>query len=187
MNRGNVNPTQHLPWWLRETTEKSPEHFRQNQDLNSELSEYECSVMNYDRRYVLRIKKLYHRPHFTVGGNWYESLQLQPLQRCYCANSGSLASAFVMRHHYSIACTQSLFAINCLLAVGRMGNLLCGCTSYYEQKYSFTGSTILNYNSVSWWFYVITITSHCARKQYQLKYLPNRDSNTMSEDEKQKP
>ena len=24
MDRGNVNPTQHLPWWLRETTKRTP-------------------------------------------------------------------------------------------------------------------------------------------------------------------
>ena len=24
MDRGNENPTQHLPWWLRKTTEKTP-------------------------------------------------------------------------------------------------------------------------------------------------------------------
>ena len=24
MDRGNENPTQHLPWWLRKTTKKNP-------------------------------------------------------------------------------------------------------------------------------------------------------------------
>ena len=48
--------------------------------------------MNFDRRYALCIQKLYHRPHFTVGGNWIKSLHLQPLQRCYCENSGSSRS-----------------------------------------------------------------------------------------------
>ena len=24
MDRGNENPTQHLPWWLRKTTKKTP-------------------------------------------------------------------------------------------------------------------------------------------------------------------
>ena len=30
------------------------------------------------------LQKLYHRPHFTVGGSWNKSFHLQPLQRCYC-------------------------------------------------------------------------------------------------------
>ena len=65
-----------------------------------------------------------------IRGNWNKSLHLQPLQRCYCENSGSSASACVMRRHYSITYTQSLHTINGLLAVGRVGNLLCGRPSY---------------------------------------------------------
>ena len=60
----------------------------------------------------------------TVGGSWNKSLHLQPLQRCYCENSGSTTSAFVMQRHYSIKYMQSLHAINGLAVVGRMGNLL---------------------------------------------------------------
>ena len=36
-----------------------------------------------------------------VGGSWYKSLQLQPLQQCYCENSESQASTCVMRRHHS--------------------------------------------------------------------------------------
>ena len=39
-----------------------------------------------------------------------------------------------MRRHYSITYTQSLHAINGLLAVGRVGNLLCGRLSYYKRN-----------------------------------------------------
>ena len=58
--------------------------------------------INFDRRYALCIQKLYHKPHFTVGRCWNKSLHLQPLQRCYCENSGSFASACVMLLHCSI-------------------------------------------------------------------------------------
>ena len=45
MDRGNVNPTQHLSWWLRETTnEKNHNQIGQNRDLNSELYQYESPV-----------------------------------------------------------------------------------------------------------------------------------------------
>ena len=59
-------------------------------------------TMNFDQRYALCVHKLYHRPHFTVGGSLNKSLHLQPLQWCYCENLGSLASACVMLHRYSI-------------------------------------------------------------------------------------
>ena len=102
--------------------EKNPNHFGQQRDLNFKLSEYESSAMNFDRRYALCIQKLYLRPHLTVGGNWNKSLHLQPLQRCYCENSESLASECPMRRRYSITYTQSILAI----PVGRVRNLLCG-------------------------------------------------------------
>ena len=70
--------------------------------------------MNLDRRYALCIQKLYHSSHFTVGGSWNKSLHLQPLQRCYCEDSESPASACVMRHHYCITYTQSLHASSSL-------------------------------------------------------------------------
>ena len=92
-------------------------------------------TMNFDRRYALCILKLYHRPHFTVGGCWNKSLHLKPLQRCYCENSGSTTSACIMRRHYSITYMQSLHSINGLLAVGRVGNLLCGRPSYLQAIY----------------------------------------------------
>ena len=83
-------------------------------------------TMNFHRLYALYIQKLYHRPHCRVGGSRNKSLHLQPLQQCYYKNLGSPASACVMRRHYSITYTQSLDAINCLIAEGRVGNLLCG-------------------------------------------------------------
>ena len=104
--------------------------FSQQREFNSELSEYESNVMNFDRRYVLCIQKLCHRLHFTVVGSWNKSLQLQPLQRCYCENSGSPASSYVMRRYHSNKCTQSRQAIIGLLPVGRVRNLLCGHPLY---------------------------------------------------------
>ena len=68
MYRGKVNPTQHLPWWLRETTKRTQISFGQHQDLNSELSECECSVVNFDLRYALFIQNLItHRTSQWAG------------------------------------------------------------------------------------------------------------------------
>ena len=69
---------------------------------------------------------------YTVSGSWNKNLKLQPLQRRYCENSESRASVCVMRRRYSITYTQSLHIINGLLAVGRVGNLLCGRPSYMQ-------------------------------------------------------
>ena len=92
--------------------------------------------MNFDRRHALSqstkplcFQKLYYRPHFTVGVSWNKSLHLQPLQRCYCENSGSPASACVMRCRHSITDTKLLHAIGGLLTVGQVRNLICRCLS----------------------------------------------------------
>ena len=92
-------------------------------------------MMNFDRRCALCIQTLYHRWQFTVGECWNKSLELQPLQLCYCENSGSLASACVMRRHYSVTYMQSLHTINGSVAAGRVGNLLSGCPSFQAIEY----------------------------------------------------
>ena len=66
-------------------------------------------TMYFDWRYSLYIQKLYHRPHLTLCGCCNKSLHLQPLQRCYCENSGSSASACVMGRHYSVASRNKWF------------------------------------------------------------------------------
>ena len=43
------------------------------------------------------LSKRYQRSSYTVNESWNRSLYLLPLQRCYCDNLGSLASACVMR------------------------------------------------------------------------------------------
>jgi hypothetical protein len=63
--------------------------------------------------------------------SWNKSLHLQQLQRYYCENAGSTVSACAMLQHCSITYVQSLRAIYGLLAVGRVGNLLCGRATYY--------------------------------------------------------
>ena len=78
--------------------------------------------------------KTYHRLHFTVGGRWIKSLHLEPLQRCYCENLGSPTSACVMQVITLITYMQLLHTINGSLAVGRVGNILCGCPSYVGDK-----------------------------------------------------
>ena len=92
--------------------------------------------------------------HFTVRRAWVKSFHLQLLQECYCENSGSPTSASVMRHCYFIKCMQSLRAINGLLAVGQVGNLLCGRLSYvlYYKQINMEGaqsSTYLRLNRAS--------------------------------------
>ena len=93
-------------------------------------------TMNFDRRYILSTQKLDHRTRFTVAGCWNKSLQLELLPRCYCENSGGPASARVMRQYYSSTYMQPFQVINILLAVGRVGNLLCGRPSYIIKKLS---------------------------------------------------
>ena len=80
--------------------------------------------------------KNFIRSDFTVGRCWYKSFHLQSLQRCYCVNSGSPASACVMWRHYSITYLQSLHTINGLIAVGWVGNLLCEPPRTTKSKYS---------------------------------------------------
>ena len=65
------------PWWFYTT---------------GNLREMTSCTANDAFRSTLCIQNLYHRPHFTVGGSWNKSL-LQPLQRCYCENWGSPATA----------------------------------------------------------------------------------------------
>ena len=121
MDCGNVNPTQHLPWWLRETTKRTPITlvstgiWTRNSPKTRPVwgNSIDCMLCGF---------KNSHRPYFTIGGSWNKSLQLQPLQRCYCENSGSPASACVMRRHYCITYTQSLHAINDFQVVGLVGN-----------------------------------------------------------------
>ena len=44
MDRGNENPTQHLPWWLKKNLIK-PSQIVRNRDLNLGPLEYEPSVL----------------------------------------------------------------------------------------------------------------------------------------------
>ena len=93
-----------------------------------ELGTLRIRVQSDEFRSVLRSvhSKTLLQTHFTVGGSWNKNLYLKPLQRCYCEDSESPASACAMRRHYYITYTQSLHAVNELIAVGRVGNLLCG-------------------------------------------------------------
>ena len=107
----------------------------------------------------------------TVGGSWNKSLHLQPLQGCYCENSGSPVSAGVMQHRYSITYTQSLRAINGLLPVGRVGNLLCGRPSYLIIRIFHIKMTHSNIRINSNWIKIMYhIPNHIRRKSvvYQL-------------------
>ena len=83
MGRGNVNPTQHLPWWLRETT-KNLNQFSQHLDLNSELSEYESSVMKFDERYALCIQKYFNTDSTSLSAG--AGIRASVLNCCNDAN-----------------------------------------------------------------------------------------------------
>ena len=91
-------------------------------------------MMDLDRRYALYIQKRYHISHFTA------------LQRGYCEIWGSPGSACVMRRHYAITYKQSLHAVNDLIPVKQVRNLLRGHPSY--QKYSGPLEPISGYASV---------------------------------------
>ena len=99
----------------------NPDQFGQNRDLNTELSEYEYSVMNFDHRYALYIRKLYHwRTSQSAGAG----IRASTYNRCNCENSGSPASAYVMGRHYFVTYTHSLHAINGLLKLERFMTLV---------------------------------------------------------------
>ena len=63
MERGNGKLNTALSLMIEENHGKNPNQFGEHQDLNSKLSEYESSVMNFDRRYTtLSQTALHHRP-----------------------------------------------------------------------------------------------------------------------------
>ena len=83
--------------------------------LLQEIVDLSKLTMNFDRRYALCID------NFIIDS----TLQ--------SAGTGIRAAIFnhcVMRRHYSIMYTQSLHAISGLIAVWRMGKLLCGRPSF---------------------------------------------------------
>ena len=123
MDRGNVNPTQHLPWWLRETTKKAPISLirtgiwtRNSPNTRAvwwiSIGAILCAFKNYITY------GLHSRPELE-----YEPPSSTP-ETMLLWNSGSSDSACVMWRHYYITYTQSLHAINGFLTVGWVGNLL---------------------------------------------------------------
>ena len=134
MDRVNVNPTQHFPWWLRATTKRTlismarTGIWTRNTPNTSPVWWISIDVV------LCAFKNFYHKRTSQSAGAGI-SFHFQPLQRCYCENSGSPASACVIRRHYSITYTQSFHAINGLLAVGRVGILLCGRPLYITHKW----------------------------------------------------
>ena len=101
MDHGNVNPTQHLPWWLRETTKRTPVSLVSTRiwTWNSpkltpvwwiSIGAVLCSFENFITDCTSQISR-----------SWTKSLYLQPLQWCYCENLGNPTSSCVMWRHYS--------------------------------------------------------------------------------------
>ena len=72
----------------------------------------------------------------TVGGSWNKNFHPQPLQPCHYENSGNSGRAGILRPHYSMTYTQLVHARTGLLAVGRVGNLICGRSSYVKMTKS---------------------------------------------------
>ena len=101
MYYGNKSPTQHLPWWLRKTTKRTPVSlvstgiWTRNSPDTSPVSWISIGAM------LCAFKNFITDRTSQSGGCWNKSLHLQPLQRCYCENSGSPDSSYVMRCHYS--------------------------------------------------------------------------------------
>ena len=91
---------------------KNSNQFGQHRELNLELYEYETSVMNFDRCYVLCILKLYHRHSSQSVG---AGIRAYIFNRC---NDATVRTWEVPLVHVSCTYTQSLHAINDLLAVG---------------------------------------------------------------------
>ena len=126
MDCGNVNPTQHLPWWLKVTMKitqsvwLSPGFELWYLRIRVQCDEFRSALCSVHSETLSQI---------ALHSRWEScnrSLHLQPLQRCYCKNSERPTTACVIRRCYSITYTQSLNEINGLIAVGRVGNLLCG-------------------------------------------------------------
>ena len=136
MGRHNVNP-QHLPWWLRETTKRTQSAWLEpGFELGTLRIRVQCDEFR-SALYSVHSKTL-SQTHFTVGGSWNKSLQLQPQQRCYCENS--------------MTYTEWLHAINGLLAVGQVGNLLDGHPSHlrFDKKIKILNS-YSTYGQVDGW------------------------------------
>ena len=83
-------------------------------------------MMNFDQRYALCIQTFYHRPHFKVIAGIKASIS-NCCNNDICDNLGSPTSACIIT---LIMYTQFLHTLNGLLAVGRVANLPCGCSSY---------------------------------------------------------
>ena len=75
--------------------EKNPNQLDQNQDLNTEFSEYESTVMNFDRRCSLCIQKIYHRHTSQSAEAGIRSFILN------CSNDTTVSTREVPRVHAS--------------------------------------------------------------------------------------
>ena len=132
MDRGNVNPAQHLSWWLRETLKRTPTSLLSTGIWTRDSSNSSpvwwisigavlCAFKNF----------IIDQTSQSAGTGTRTSI----FNRCNDATARtreSTTSACVMRHHYSIMYIHLLHAINGLLAVGRLGNLLCGRLSCFR-------------------------------------------------------
>ena len=108
---------------------KNPNQFGQNRDFHSRLSEIQCSVMNFDQCLFCALKNFITD---CISQSTGTGIRVSIFNRCNDATVrtlGSPTSACVIRHHYSVTYTQSLHTINGLIAVRRVGNLLCGLPS----------------------------------------------------------
>ena len=83
--------------------------------------------------------KIYHKPHFNIGRSWNKSLHLQPLQRYYCKNSGSLHHTTSLLYHIHAVASCNKWFTSC----GMSGKL-----------------TVWTYLVLTLLYHIHTVTSH---------------------------
>ena len=111
--------------------------FDQHRNFNSEFSEYETSVMNFDRRYALCIQNFDRRCALRIQNFITDhtsqsagaGMRASNFNRCSDATVRTLEVPLVHEPWDDI--TLSLHPINDLLSVGRVGNLHCGRSQFF--------------------------------------------------------
>ena len=129
MDRGNVNKKQHLPWWLKETTKRTP------------ISLVSTRIWTRTLRIRVQCDELRLAPcsvhsktlSQTALDRWWEMEKEPPT-----STTATMIMLELGKSHYCMCHVASLLyhvhaslhAINGLLAVGGVGNLLCGPPHY---------------------------------------------------------
>ena len=130
MDRGNVNPTQHFPWWLRETTKITPIRlvitgiWTMNSPNTNTVWRISIGVM-------LCAFKSFITDRISQSAGAGIGASISNRSNDATVRTRKVPQVHAPWCHYSITYTQSLHAINGLLAMGRGRNILCRQPSYY--------------------------------------------------------